>query len=112
MGIHLSAKVLIKPGDVVVVGETNYGAADISFERAGATIIRIPVDGFGLDTGYLEQLLNDVVIRAVYVTPHHHHPTTTSTPPPALSTRNTTVSPPPRSVLSGRRAISCSPDGL
>jgi GntR family transcriptional regulator/MocR family aminotransferase len=50
MGIHLSAKILVGPGDVLVVGETNYSAADISFENLGATLMRVPVDENGLDT--------------------------------------------------------------
>ena len=76
MGIHLLAKTLIKPGDVVVVGALSYRTANLCFEQCGAKLLRIPVDEKGLDTSSLEKLLEQQPVRMLYVTSHHHHPTT------------------------------------
>lgn len=76
MGIFLTAQLLIKKGDHVIVGETNYKSADISFQHAGATLLRVPVDENGLDTKAIEKLCQIHSIKAVYTTSHHHHPTT------------------------------------
>jgi GntR family transcriptional regulator/MocR family aminotransferase len=76
MGIYLSAQVLVQPGDVVVVGETNYWVADASFTQAGARLVRVPVDEHGVVVEAIEEVCRRGPVRAVYVTPHHHHPTT------------------------------------
>lgn len=76
MGIYLAAKALINPNDILVVGETNYRSADLTFESFGSQLIRIGVDEHGLMTQDLEQLCIRRIIKAVYVTSHHHHPTT------------------------------------
>ncbi len=76
MGIYLAAQVLISPGDRVIVGETNYFTADMTFRHAGATLVRVPVDDWGLSVNHIRQVCETQRIRAVYVTSHHHHPTT------------------------------------
>lgn len=76
MAIYLVAQVLLSPGDRVVIGETNYNAANMAFEYAGATLVRIPVDDFGLEVDHIDEICQQKAIRAVFVTSHHHHPTT------------------------------------
>ena len=76
MGIYLSAQLLIKKNDCVIVGETNYKSADISFLHAGGKLLRVPVDENGLNTDAIEKLCQKNQIKAVYTTSHHHHPTT------------------------------------
>jgi GntR family transcriptional regulator/MocR family aminotransferase len=76
MGIYLASKMLFQDNDIVVVGETNYSAADTTFIASNAQIRRIPVDKNGLNTKALEVLCKKQHIKAVYVTSHHHHPTT------------------------------------
>ena len=76
MGIYLAAQLLISPGDHVAVGVSNYGFADDTFRYSGANLVRIPVDGKGMDIDYLEEVLTHKKIKAVYVIPHHHFPTT------------------------------------
>ena len=75
-GIYLSSQLLLRKGDVVVVGNTNYISADITFLNAKATIKRIDVDECGLVMDDLEELCKKHTVKAVYVTSHHHHPTT------------------------------------
>ncbi len=76
MGIWLSAQLLLKKDDVIVVGETNYASADITFLYQEANVLRVPVDENGIDTVALEKICKSQQIKGVYVTSHHHHPTT------------------------------------
>lgn len=76
MGIYLSAKALINLGDNIIVGETNYNSADLTFESFGAILKRVRVDEYGIVTDDIEVLCKMHKIKAVYVTSHHHHPTT------------------------------------
>lgn len=76
MGIYLIAQTLISPGDTIVVGDTNYFTADMTFRNAGANLVRVPVDDWGLSVNHIRQVCEKQRIRAVFVTSHHHHPTT------------------------------------
>lgn len=76
MAIYLSASLIIKPGDKIVVTEPSYFIADALFEKLGADIIRVPVDDQGMRTDILEDILKKQTIKLIYVIPHHHHPTT------------------------------------
>ncbi len=75
MGIYLAAQLLLHPADYIAVGVSNYGFADDTFKYIGANLLRIPVDGKGMDIDYLEEILQHKQIKAVYVIPHHHFPT-------------------------------------
>jgi GntR family transcriptional regulator/MocR family aminotransferase len=81
MAIYLVADMLIKPGDHVIVGEPSYFAATITFQQAGATIHRVPVDQDGINVDIVETLCKKKKIRLLYVIPHHHHPTTVTLTP-------------------------------
>lgn len=76
MGIHLSSQLIVSPGDYVIVGDTNYSSADITFLKQGARLIRITVDENGLKTDEIAAICEKYPIKALYVTSHHHHPTT------------------------------------
>jgi GntR family transcriptional regulator/MocR family aminotransferase len=76
MSIYIAARLLIQPGDYVVVGEPNYFMANLIFEQAGARLIKIPVDEYGMNIEALATVCQKKKIRMVYVIPHHHHPTT------------------------------------
>ncbi len=69
----LSARVLLDPGDGAVVEEPHYPGATLTFEAAGARLIRIPVDAEGLDTTRLPPA--GARARLAYVTPCHQFPT-------------------------------------
>jgi GntR family transcriptional regulator/MocR family aminotransferase len=75
MGIYLAAQLLLNPSDHIAVGVSNYGFADDTFRYAGANLLRIPVDGKGMDVDHLEEVLKQKKIKAVYIIPHHHFPT-------------------------------------
>lgn len=76
MGIWLSAQLLLKKNDVIVIGSSNYQSADKTFLQCNAKLIRVNVDSNGLVTEEIERLCKEQKIKAVYVTSHHHHPTT------------------------------------
>jgi len=81
MGIYLAGRLLIKPGDDIIVGEPSYFAATLTFQQFGANINRVPVDDFGIDVDAIERLCKTKKIKLIYVIPHHHHPTTVSLTP-------------------------------
>jgi len=66
---------------LIIIGETNYFTANITFEYIGAQLERIPVDEEGLKVDAIEQICQQKKIRAVFVTSHHHHPTTVTLSP-------------------------------
>lgn len=74
-GFDIAARVLVDPGDVVVVEEPHYPGVTIPFEAAGARLAYTPVDGGGLKTDRLPSRA-----RLVYVTPCHQFPTGVSMP--------------------------------
>jgi GntR family transcriptional regulator/MocR family aminotransferase len=75
-GIYLTSQLLLKENDTIIVGVTNYIAADITFQNQKANLLRVQVDENGLDTCQIEAICMKQQIKAVYVTSHHHHPTT------------------------------------
>ncbi len=81
MGLYISANLLLKAGDEVVVAEPGYHTATLTLERAGAVINRVPVDDYGIDVNAIEMLCRKKKIRLVYIIPHHHHPTTVTLTP-------------------------------
>ena len=76
MAIYIAAAIIIKPGTTVIVGEPNYGMANMLFEHLGATLIRVPVDDNGIDVDAIEKICKKKKPGLLYIIPHHHHPTT------------------------------------
>ncbi|MCB5186857.1 PLP-dependent aminotransferase family protein [Methylobacillus caricis] len=76
MGIFLAAKVLVKPGDNVVVEKLTYPPARDAFKSCGANILTVGLDESGLRVDELEEICKKTAVRAIYVTPHHQFPTT------------------------------------
>ena len=68
-GIDLVSRLLLDAGDAVAVEEPHYPGATIPFEAAGAKLVRVPVDGQGLDPSRLPP-----AARLAYVTPCHQFP--------------------------------------
>lgn len=79
MGIYLASQLMLDHSDNIAVGVSNYKTADDTFRHAGANLLRIPVDHNGMDVDYLEKVLQQKKIKAVYIIPHHHCPTTVTT---------------------------------
>jgi GntR family transcriptional regulator/MocR family aminotransferase len=71
MGIYLAARLLVRPGDVVVMEALSYPPAREAFLAAGAEIATVELDAQGLKVDQLERLCRTRRVRAVYITPHH-----------------------------------------
>ena len=82
MALDLVARALIAPGDVVAVEALGYLPGIQAFQRAGARLVSVPIDGRGLDVDALAALVARGPLRALYVTPHHQYPTTVALSPP------------------------------
>jgi len=76
-GLDLAARVLVDPGDVVVLEEPHYAGARRVFEAAGARVRAVAVDGDGLRVAELPRMA-----RLAYVTPSHQFPTGAVLPAP------------------------------
>lgn len=76
MGIYLASELLLRPGDLVVVGSTSHYLGNMIFQQARAEIITVPVDENGISVSALRALCQSRKIRMLYLTPHHHYPTT------------------------------------
>ncbi|HEY0125309.1 MAG TPA: PLP-dependent aminotransferase family protein [Rhizobium sp.] len=69
-GLDLSARLLVDPGDAVVVEDPCYAMARHVFTAVGATVVPIPADHEGLKTS----LLPAIDARLAFVTPSHQFP--------------------------------------
>ena len=69
----LIARILLDPGDNVVIEEPHYHGSYLTFHSAGARLIGVPVDAEGLDTTKLPPATARA--RLCFVTPCHQFPT-------------------------------------
>lgn len=76
MGLYLSVNVLLKKGDIAVVGDSSYDAADWTITQSGGKLERVNIDHDGMNMGELEQICQRSKVQLVYITPHHHFPST------------------------------------
>ncbi|SHF10141.1 GntR family transcriptional regulator / MocR family aminotransferase [Fodinibius roseus] len=81
MGIYLTARLLIRPGDHVIVGDPCFWGATRTLQQTGAEINRVPVDGSGMDIDAVERLCKKKEIKLLYIITHHQHPTTVTLSP-------------------------------
>ena len=54
MAIYLTTQLVISPGDTVFVPEPGYRDANQTFELAGANLVYIPVDNYGMDVDMID----------------------------------------------------------
>ncbi len=76
MALHLAARALVSPGDVVLVEELGYRPAWEALRAAGAVLVPVRVDRGGIDVADARAACEAQRVRAIYVTPHHQYPTT------------------------------------
>jgi DNA-binding transcriptional MocR family regulator len=72
--IDLIARVLLEPGDTVVVEEPSYFGALNVFRRAQARLLGVPVDRNGMRTDFLESLLQRHRPKFIYTLPTYQNP--------------------------------------
>lgn len=73
-GLDLLARVLLDPGDEVVVEEPSYFGALQVFRRAGARLLGVGVDAAGMRTDALETLLQRRRPKLIYTLPTFQNP--------------------------------------
>ncbi|NTF86586.1 PLP-dependent aminotransferase family protein [Agrobacterium rhizogenes] len=69
-GLDLCTRLLVDPGDAVVIEDPCYAMARNVFAAIGATVVSVPADHEGLRT----DLLQAIDARLAYVTPSHQFP--------------------------------------
>ena len=72
--IDLTARILIDPGDIVIVEEPTFFSALQIFQSAGARIISVPVDSRGMKMDFLESVLGRVKPKFIYTIPTFQNP--------------------------------------
>ncbi len=78
-GLDLIARVLLDPGDVVVVSDPEYLGAIGAFRQRQAELVTLPVDADGVDVSVLEDgLRGGLRPKCVYLIPEFHNPTGTT----------------------------------
>lgn len=77
--IDLITKVLVEPGDVVIVGEPTFAAALHVFRSYDAELVGVPLDDKGMDPVLLEGKLRELKsankkVKLIYVIPSFQNP--------------------------------------
>ena len=70
--VDLLARLLVEPGDSVLVEDPGYPDARRTFAAYGANLLPVPVDNLGICTDQLPDVSRP---RIIYVTPSHQFPT-------------------------------------
>jgi 2-aminoadipate transaminase len=83
--LDLLQRVLISPGDTVLLEDPVYPGLHHAFARAGARLVGVPVGSGGLDIARLEQLLGHEHPKMLVVTPNFQNPTGETLPLAARS---------------------------
>ena len=76
-GLYFLARVLLDPGDIVVVEKPSFIGALQIFREAGARIIGIPVDEEGMRVDILENIVSQQRPKLIYTLPTYQNPTGT-----------------------------------
>ncbi len=76
MSLYIVTQLLIKPKDLVLVGQLSNYESNMIFQEVGAAIKTIPVDKEGFDVDYIETHFEKGSIRCVYICAQRDYPTT------------------------------------
>lgn len=74
-GLYLVARLLLDPGDAVIVENPTYSGAISVFSSLQATLVGLPVDRQGMDVTDLEQVIARTKPKLIYCTPNFQNPT-------------------------------------
>lgn len=75
-GLDLTAKLFVDAGDVIVTERPTFLGALIAFNPCEPDYRSVPMDGEGMDTDALEQVLRTTDrVKLVYTVPDHQNPT-------------------------------------
>lgn len=79
-GLDFLARLLLEPGDAVVVESPTYLGALRAFRGAGARLLPVPLDESGMRVDFLEQTLLRHRPKFIYTLPTFHNPTGATMP--------------------------------
>lgn len=75
-GLDLAAKMMLFPGDPVIVEDPTFLGATIAFNVFEPTYRTVRLDAEGMDTDHLEQVLRETPqAKLIYTVPDFHNPT-------------------------------------
>jgi GntR family transcriptional regulator/MocR family aminotransferase len=74
--LYLIANLLLKAGDNIAVESLGYPPAWQAFKGAGASLVAIKQDSYGLCAEHLELMASTRSLKGIYLTPLHQYPTT------------------------------------
>ena len=82
-GMDLICRVMLDPGDAVIVGRPSYFGAFGAVRASSGKVICVPVDKDGMNTTSLKEILietakKNILVKAVYVIPNFQNPTGTT----------------------------------
>src|SRR5689334_20834377 len=81
MGVYLAVRVLLRPGDAVMVESLTYQPAVGVLQECGAKILPVGLDQHGVNLDEVERMCRTHHVRAIFLTPHHQFPTTVALQP-------------------------------
>lgn len=73
-GLDYIARVFIKPGDTVILEEPSFFGAIHIFRSTGAKVIGVPTDSQGMNTDFLEALIQRYKPKFIYTLPTFQNP--------------------------------------
>jgi len=74
-GLDLVSRILLEPGDSIILEEPSFlGAIDV-FRTYGVRLVAIPTDGEGMVIDYLEKAIKRTKPKFIYTIPTYHNPT-------------------------------------
>jgi GntR family transcriptional regulator / MocR family aminotransferase len=76
-GLNLAARVLLRPGDVVLLESPTWHIALDLFRSLGVRLVSVPVDDQGMRVELVEKAIVENHPRMIYTIPTFHHPTGT-----------------------------------
>ncbi|MCI0547691.1 MAG: PLP-dependent aminotransferase family protein [Candidatus Rokubacteria bacterium] len=74
-GFDLVARTLVDPGDMVAMEDPSYPRAVQVFRALGSQLLPVPMNGSGMDQGYLERVIARQTPKLLYCQPTAHNPT-------------------------------------
>ncbi|MDP5093144.1 MAG: PLP-dependent aminotransferase family protein, partial [Polaribacter sp.] len=76
MSLYIVSQLLIKPNELVLVGNLSNYASNMIFQETVANIKTIPVDADGLEVDFIRKNYKNQQIRCVYICANRDYPTT------------------------------------
>lgn len=73
-GLDLTARILLSPGDTIILERPSYLAALQAFGLAEAQIVTAPSDADGMDVSWVDDYLSRHHVKAIYVVPNFGNP--------------------------------------